>query len=150
MEVILLTDVSHVGRLGELKRVAPGFARNYLFPKRLAALSTPEAKRLVDRQLDKKRALLEGQRQDALSLADRLKGLEIQIPCASGDGGRLFGSVTTRQIAEHLKTRGFTLDKKIIVIDEPIRTTGTHKVTLKLHPDTHTEISVAVVPQVQQ
>jgi large subunit ribosomal protein L9 len=147
MEVILLTDVPHVGRLGELKRVTPGFARNYLFPKRLAALSTPDTKRLFQRQLEKKRALLESQRQDAAGQAERLKDLQVQIPWASGEGGRLFGSITARQIAEHLKTQGFVLDKKSIVIGDPIRTIGTHRVTLKLHPETQTEISVVVVPQ---
>ena len=147
MEVILLTDVPHVGRLGELKRVTPGFARNYLFPKRLAAPSTPQAKRQLERQLEKKRTLLESQRQEAVALVEKLKGLEIQIPCTSGDDGRLFGSITTRQIAENLKTRGFPLDKKSVVIEEPIRTLGTHKVTLRLHPDSLAEISVVVVAQ---
>ncbi len=147
MGIFLLTDVPHVGRLGELKRVAPGLARNYLFPKHLAVLSTPEAKRVIDRKLEKMKALLESERQGALGLADRLKGTEVQISCASGEGGRLFGSVTARQIAEHLKSRGFLLDKKSIVIQEPIRSVGTHRVTLKIHPEIQTEILVSVVPQ---
>lgn len=147
MEVILLTDVPHVGRLGEQKRVTPGFARNYLFPKRLAAPSTPQAKRQIERQLEKKRSLLESQRQDAVKLAEQLKGVEIQIPCAAGEDGRLFGSITTRQIAEHLKGLGFSLDRKLIIMEEPIRTLGAHKVALKLHPDSQPEISVVVVPQ---
>jgi large subunit ribosomal protein L9 len=147
MEVILLTDVPHVGQLGEQKRVTPGFARNYLFPKRLAAPGTNQAKRQLERQLEKKRTLLESQRQEAVTLVEQLKGVEIQIPCAAGDDGRLFGSITTRQIAEHLKTRGFPLDRKSVMIDGPIRTLGTHKVTLKLPPDNQAEISVVVVAQ---
>ena len=147
MEVILLTDVPHVGRLGEQKRVATGFARNYLFPKRLAAPSTPQAKRQIERQLEKKRSLLESQHQDAIKLAEQLKGVEIQIPCAAGDDGRLFGSITTRMIADHLKAKGYTLDKKLIVMEAPIRTLGSHKVTVRVHPDSPAEISVVVVSQ---
>lgn len=147
MEVILLTDVPHVGRLGEMKRVASGFARNYLFPRRLATLSTPEAKRLVNRQLGKKRALLEAQRDEVLSFIERLKGLEIQLSCASGEGGRLFGSVTARQIAEQLAAKGFAVDKRNIIINKPIRSLGSHPVTIRLHPESQTDISIVVVPQ---
>ena len=82
-----------------------------------------------------------------IELAELLKGVEIQIPCAAGDDGRLFGSITTRMIADHLKAKGYSLDKKLIVLEAPIRTLGSHKVTVRVHPDAPLEISVVVVSQ---
>lgn len=145
MKVILLKDVPGQGKCGDVINVAEGYARNYLFPRGLAGeASKGRLKELADR---KQAMAVKDQKmeQDARELAARLKDLTVIIETKTGEGGRLFGSVNNKDIADVLASRHkITLDKKKLVVKEPIKQLGVYNVTAKLHPNVHAEIKVEV------
>lgn len=146
IEVILRDHVEHLGRRGEVVKVADGYARNYLFPRRLALAVTPENRRQIERERAKAEAREAEERQAAEAIRTRLEMLDLTVPRRVGENDVLYGSVTSADIAELLATRGFELDRRKIQLADPLKALGEHKVAVKLHRDVVTELTVKVVP----
>ena len=148
MKVILLKDVEHLGRVGDVKEVAPGYARNFLLPRGMVVgASAGQMKRLEQlqrqRQKEDVRRLTESQQ-----LAARLEALEVNIPARVGEQGRLFGSVTNQDVAAALKEQhDITLDRRDVELGDPIRTLGTHQVTVRLGGNVQAQVRVNVVEE---
>jgi large subunit ribosomal protein L9 len=145
MKVILSKDVPDLGNIGDVVNVKDGYARNFLLPKKLAA---PATTRNI-KQLEHTKRVIEAVRQkekmSAEELARRLAGVQVRIVAKVGEEQRLYGSVTTAQIAAELAAQGFEIDKRRIQLVEPIRATGVFTVPVKLHQDVVTELKVWVV-----
>jgi large subunit ribosomal protein L9 len=144
-EVILMQDVPGLGSQGDVKRVSPGYARNYLFPKKLAAPAT--AAYIAILEMEKKRKEAEARRAHVKlkEEAEKLSQISCTISARAGEDGKLFGSVTSHDIAESLAQAGFTVDKKHINLPEPIRELGVYTVEVKLHSDVTAPVKVWVV-----
>ncbi|TET75878.1 MAG: 50S ribosomal protein L9 [Dehalococcoidia bacterium] len=145
MKVIFLQDVPNVASAGEMKNVANGYARNFLFPKKLAALATPaELQKLESRhQADARRQV--GLEQEAEALAQVLADLTVALKVRAGAKGRIYGSVTTAAIAKEIKRlSGQEIDKHNIEIEEPIRELGSHQVSIRLTKNVTANVSVLV------
>jgi large subunit ribosomal protein L9 len=147
MQVILREDIDKLGKIGDLVKVADGYARNYLVPKKKAIEATPKnlhamehAKKMVS---DRKRKL----KKEATAEADKMKGISVVIKAKAGEEGKLFGSVTSMDIAEAMKAQGITVDKRKIVLDEPIKRLGDFTVAVKLHTDIAADVKVSVVAE---
>ena len=145
MEVILREHVDHLGKRGEIVKVADGYARNYLLPRKLALLATDGNRKHVERE----RRILEGreaqEKTQAEAIASRLGAFEVTISRRVGDTGQLYGSVTSADITDFLKTKGFDVDRRKLILPEPIKTLGDHDVPLKLHRDVTAVLKVRVV-----
>ncbi|SNZ08710.1 LSU ribosomal protein L9P [Persephonella hydrogeniphila] len=147
MKVILAKDVEGWGTIGDIIEVKRGFARNYLIPKGLAYEATDSNVKMVQEILRQKARKLEREKQKALEIAEKLKGLEIEIKKPVGTTGKLYGSVTTADIAEVLKEKGIEIDKKKIMLRSPIRNIGAYNITIRLHPEVSEVIKVHVIPE---
>jgi large subunit ribosomal protein L9 len=147
MKVILTTDLPHVGAVGQVVEVADGYGRNYLIPQGLAILATPGNERsLAQRQ--KARLVREAKNKaEAEALATQLQALPLSIAKKTGEGERLYGSVTSMDIADLIKAQGISLDRRRILLESPLKTLGTHKVPIRLHPDVIAEVEVAVTKE---
>ncbi|MCD7884829.1 MAG: 50S ribosomal protein L9 [Lachnospiraceae bacterium] len=146
MKVILLQDVKSLGKKGEIVEASESYARNVLFRKGLAKEAT--GKNLNDLKLQKANAekVAKENLEEAKKLGEELNGKEIRVSVKAGDKGRVFGSVSSKEIAEEVqKQLGHEIDKKKILLDAPIKTLGVTQVTVKLHPKVTTEILVHVV-----
>ncbi|MBX3069945.1 MAG: 50S ribosomal protein L9 [Thermomicrobiales bacterium] len=145
MKVILRQDVESLGEAGDVKNVSDGYARNYLIPKGYAIIATPgELKVLAENQKVKDRKIAY-QEQDLKELADRISTVTLEFEARAGDQGRLFGSVTAGDIADKLTTTiKHEIDRRKVHLDEPIRTSGSHKVTINLVGKLKPEITVVV------
>lgn len=147
MKVILKTDVERLGKVGDVVTVAPGYARNFLMPRKLASEAT--ASNLAGIEVEKKRFAKAQARaaEGARELAAKLGGLSLTIRQAAGESDRLFGTVTTMDIAAALEKEGVTLDRRQIAIEEPIKTLGIYTVQVKLHPEVTAPLKVWVVKE---
>lgn len=145
MEILLRKDVEKLGKAGEIVAVAPGYARNYLLPRRLAAPVTQENLRSLEDE--KRRAEREAarQRQALLDLAKKIEATSCTVTAQATEGGTLFGSVTGAQVAESLQREGFDLDEKAVHLDEPIKETGVYAIEIHLAPDISAVTRVWVV-----
>ncbi len=144
MKVILLTDVKGQGKKGEVKNVSEGYARNFLFPRKLALEASEGAIQQLKSQQD---AVVRKEAQElesAKKLAESLKNVTVVLYAHPGDGGKLFGAITSKHIADALKELGFDLDKRKIQLGDPIKTLGEYRVHIKLHPDVTAEILVSI------
>ena len=144
MEVILREDIDNLGTRGQVVKVAPGYARNFLLPKRLAVQATESNKKIVEQERQahlRKEATLKGQAEE---LGKLMANLHIVIKQKAGENDHLFGSVTAQDIANALEAQKYTIDRKKIVLDEPIKQLGDYKVTVKLHKEVSVEIPVSV------
>jgi large subunit ribosomal protein L9 len=145
MEVILREHVDHLGRRGDLVKVADGYARNYLLPRKMALLATEGNKKQIERErvkFDMKE--LEDQK-IAQAVAERMAGVEIEIARKVGETEALYGSVTSGDITEALAAKGFELDRRKLQLPEPIKKLGDYTVPVKLHRDVTTNLKVRVV-----
>ncbi len=144
MKVILNENIETLGHIGDIVKVAPGYARNYLLPKKLATIATDgNAKALehAKRQMAyKKNKALES----AKKLGEKLEALSIVLTHKAGEEGKLFGAVTNMDIATFLKTNGFDIDRKIINLTEAIKHTGEYSVALKIHPEVTATLKIVV------
>lgn len=145
MEVILRQHVDNLGRRGEIVKVADGYARNYLLPKKLALPATAGNKQHVERERKIFEAREAEERGQAEALAARLTALTISIARRVGDTEQLYGSVTASDIAEFLKEKGFEVDRRKLILPEPIKALGEHAVPLKLHREVTVPLKVHVV-----
>jgi large subunit ribosomal protein L9 len=147
MEVILMQDLIHTGKRGEIVEVKPGFARNYLIPKGLALEATAGNRRLFEQQRAKIEERHEHQRAAATEIAAQIGGLEIVIAKRVGEQGTLYGSVTATEIAEALEAQGVEIDKRRIDLEGGIKTVGEHPVRIDLHSEVAAELIIQVVPE---
>lgn len=149
MEVILREHVDNLGRRGEVVKVADGYARNYLLPRKLALLATEGNKTQIERERAKLDAREAEERKAVEALAGRLANVEVVITRRAGEHDALYGSVTTADIAEALSAQGFDLDRRKLQLAEPIKKIGDVDVQLKLHREITATIKVRVVPEGQ-
>ncbi len=147
MEVILREHVDNLGQRGDVVKVAEGYARNYLLPRKLALLVNENNKRQIDRERKLAEARDTEEKSAAEAIAARLTQLEIEIPRRVGENDTLYGSVTTQDIAQAMKDKGFEIDKRKIVLPEPLKALGESTVAVKIHRDVTAQVKVKVVPQ---
>lgn len=147
MEVILREDVEKLGSRGEVVKVAPGYARNFLLPKKMAVAATDANKKIVEQERQahlRKEAKFKGEAED---LGKLMSGVTVTISQKAGENDQLFGSVTSKDVAEALAAKNFTIDRRKIQLEEPIRQLGEFKVPVKLHKDVTVEVTVVVVKE---
>lgn len=145
MQVILTEDISNLGTAGEVVEVKDGYARNYLIPKNLAVKATKSNLARVE-QIKTARANREERRKKKLStLAESLEGFSIDIPVQVGDDDKIYGAVTQHMILEALRAKGFSIERKAIQLDEPIKQLGVYNVEIKLHAEVRPQVRVWVV-----
>ncbi len=148
MKVLLIQDVDNLGYAGDVKKVADGFGRNYLIPRSMAVLATPGALKQAEtirKAAEKRRA---HEMADAQAMANQLAGLELFYERRAGETGKLYGSVTSTDIADGIKAKtGLEIDKRKVALPEPIRQLGEQEVTIKLMIDVATTIKVHVLPE---
>ena len=148
MKVILLQDVEGLGKAGDLKDVANGYARNYLLPRRLAAAATPELLANQQQRIAAEQRKREKQQESNQQQAERLGQISLTFKARVGRQGRLYGSITSQDIAAGLReSEGITIDRHVIELREPIRTLGTFKVPVKLAQKLEPEITVNVIDE---
>jgi large subunit ribosomal protein L9 len=147
MEIILREDIDKLGSRGEVVRVAAGYARNFLLPKRLAVEATPANRKIVEQERQAHLRKEAKQKDEAQDLGKLMVGTRITIAQKAGENDQLFGSVTAQDIVHALAAQNFTIDRRKVQLDEPIKQLGEYKVPLRLHRDVTTEITVSVVKE---
>jgi large subunit ribosomal protein L9 len=147
MEVILRDTIANLGRVGEVVRVKDGYARNYLLPQGLAYPATDAYKRRIAGEAKRRIAELAELRSGAEAVVAELEAVELHFTVKAGEGDRLFGSITSADIANQLQEKGFQIDKRTIEIPEPIKMIGVYQVPIRLHPEVRAEIRVWVVKE---
>ena len=147
IEVILREDIKTLGRAGEMVKVKPGYARNYLLPKGLAYEATEGNKKRVAAQSRVRAVRDQAERTEAERLAATLGQVTLTLSGKAGDEGKLFGSITSQDIADALGRQGYQIDRRKIEMDHPIKSTGPHTVSIRLHPEVHAQLGVSVVPE---
>ena len=147
IEVILREDIKTLGRAGEMVRVKPGYARNYLLPQGLAYEATEGNRKRIAAETRVRTARNDAERAEAERVAGTLSGLSLTLSGKAGEEGKLFGSITSQDIAEALARQGYTVDRRRIELEHPIKSTGTHTVSVRLHPEVHAELQVSVNPE---
>lgn len=147
MKVVLRQDIDKLGKRGEVVKVADGYARNHLVPKRLALRATPGNLKRVKLEHHRLGVRLVREKGDAEELAKRLAGISCTVARKVGENDVLFGSVTNADIAGFLEKEGFSVDKRKIVLEEPIKALGIYNVPVRLHPDVNAEVKVWVVKE---
>jgi len=147
MEIILREDIEKLGTRGQVVRVAAGYARNFLLPKRLAVAATESNKKIVEQERQahlRRETKLKGEAED---LSKMLSGVNVTIAQKAGGNEQLFGSVTVKDIADALEKQNFTIDRRKIQLAEPIKQLGTFTVPVRLHKDVTADITVQVVKE---
>jgi large subunit ribosomal protein L9 len=147
IEVILREDVKTLGRAGEMVRVKPGYARNYLLPQGLAYEATEGNKKRIAAETKARTSRNEAEKTQAQQVATTLSAVTLSLSGKAGEEGKLFGSITSQDVADALARAGHTVDKRRIELDHPIKTIGEHAVTIRLHPEVHAELRVSVVAE---
>lgn len=147
MKVILREDIDKLGKMGDIVNVKDGYARNFLLPKEFAFLATPGAIKRLEferRQADKR---IEKAKGVAEELAVKLNDVQISLQMKVGEEGKLYGSVTQQMIAQELQNRGFDIDKRTIIIEDPIKTLGIFDIKVKLHAEVVATLKVWVISE---
>jgi large subunit ribosomal protein L9 len=146
IEVILREHVDHLGKRGEVVKVADGYARNYLFPRKLALAVTAENRRQIERERAKAEAREADELKEAEALRDKVEAVELTAARRVGENNVLYGSVTSADVADLLAARGLTVDRRKIQLSEPLKAIGDHKVPIRLYRDVVANVTVKVVP----
>lgn len=147
MKIILKEELKNLGKEGDIIEVADGFGRNYLVPKGLAVIANSENIKLVTKEKELKRHRAEKTKREAEELAQKITKTSCSVTRKSGESEKLFGSVTTQDIAEALLNQGINIDKKNILLEEPIKTLGDFTIPIKLHPDVVAQLSLSVIKE---
>jgi large subunit ribosomal protein L9 len=147
MEVILRQAIEKLGHPGDIVKVSAGYARNYLLPRGFAYEATPGNRKRIEQERVRLEQAEEERRGSASELATKLEQVSLTFSARVGDEGKLFGSVTSSDIAHQLEGQGFTVEKRQIELHEPIRALGVYRVPIRLHADVHPEIKVWVIKQ---
>ena len=145
MDVILREDIDKLGARGQVVHVAAGYARNFLLPKKLAVPATESNKKIVEQERQAHLRKEAKQKDEAVDLGKMLNGVSVTISQKAGENDQLFGSVTVKDVADALERKNFTIDRRKIQLDEPIKQLGEHKIPVRLHRDVTAEITVNVV-----
>ena len=145
MEVILLEDVSKLGEMGEIVEVAPGYGRNYLIPEGLAEQATASNKAEIKHQLGMIEARKEREREEAQEVLDDIDGISISVPARVADEDKLYGSVGQRDVAETLQQQGHEIDRKQVVMEQPVSELGIYEIPIKLASGIYANIRLWVV-----
>ena len=150
MDVILLERIDRLGQMGDVVNVRPGFARNFLFPQKKALRANKDNKALFE----SKRAELEAtnlkRRDEAQVVAKKMDGIKLIIVRQAGEGGQLYGSVSARDIGDALKEEGYTIDRAQVLLNAPVKTLGSFKTAVRLHPEVKVDIEFAVARSVEE
>ena len=146
MEVILLENIDKLGSRGQMVKVADGYGRNYLLPKKLAIAATPQNRKWVEQQRVRFLKLEAKERADAADLSKMMEGVSVTVIRKAGEKGNLFGSVTSMDVAERLLAQGFHIDKRKISLATPIKVLGEYNVPVKLHREVTMTVKVKVEP----
>lgn len=147
MEVILREDIEKLGHRGEVVKVAPGYARNFLLPKKLAVAANAANKKIVEQEREAYLRREAKAKNEAEDLGRLLAGVTVTITQRAGEEGHLFGSVTSKDIADGLEKQNFTIDRRKIQLDEPIKNTGEYKIPVRLHREVTVEVAVNVLAE---
>ena len=147
IEVILREDVKSLGKAGELVRVKPGYARNFLLPQGLAFEATEGNKKRIAAETRARGTRDQAERTEAERFAATLGAVTVTLSGKAGEEGKLFGSITAQDIADALAGQGHQVDRRRIELEHPIKTLGHHTVEVRLHPEVHAEVRVSVVPE---
>lgn len=145
MEVILKEDIKSVGKAGEVIKVSPGFARNFLLPQGKAALANPQNLKELEHHKRAIQAKQEKLKKQAVQLAEKISALSLTIKKEAGEEEKLFGSVTNKELAEALQKEGIAIDRRQIQLEDPIKTIGVFDVPVRLHSEVTTHLKVWVV-----
>ena len=148
-ELILLEDVADLGKIGDVVKVADGYARNYLLPRKLAQPVSKGVLRQVEARKLKLAAEAAARIEVAKTLAAKIEGLALEIPMAVGENDKLFGSVSAQVLADELKAKGLEIDKSVIVLDDNIREIGDFEVPVKVHPEVKAILKVKVTKKAE-
>jgi large subunit ribosomal protein L9 len=147
VKVILTQDVSTLGKSGELKDVSDGYARNFLIPRSLAVPAAGGAYRAWQHDIASREEKRKREREDAEIAAQRIGSTTLTMGVKVGEGGKLYGSITAKDIADALARRGINVDRHKVDLDEPLKTLGTYKVAIRVYPGMTPEVTVAVEPK---
>lgn len=145
MQVLLLADVKGFGKKGEIVNASDGYARNYLFPRNLAKEVTPAVLKAIEQEQEAKERRRAREEQEAAELGAKLSKLTVTLAAKAGEGGRLFGSITSKDIAQALAEKKVKVDRRKIELKEPIRSLGTTTVPVRIYQDTVVPLQVEVV-----
>jgi large subunit ribosomal protein L9 len=147
MQIILLEDVPSLGRAGDMVKVSDGYGRNFLIPQKKAIVSTEKNLKMLEHQKREVQRTMEKKRKDVQKVAQEIENLSCNIARSVGESGKLFGSVTSMDIEAFLKEKGIDVDRKKILLDEPIKSVGMYSVPVKLHTDVVARLKVWVVEE---
>ena len=147
MELILREDVEKLGRRGDVVKVADGYARNFLLPRGLGMAVTAANKAMIEKERKAHEARLAKEKAEFEALAARIAGLRFVAPRKVGENEVLYGSVTGADVAEFLKTKGIEIDKRRVLLDEPIKSLGEHEVKIRLHPEGQAPLKLLVTKE---
>jgi large subunit ribosomal protein L9 len=148
VRVLFLKEVTGTAQAGDVKEVSPGYARNFLFPKHLAVVADDRVVEQIRKREEAARRREEKELSDARDVAQRLRKLTVTVYAKTGEGGRLFGSITNSDVAQQLKREaGIDVDKRKIEIDQPIKSLGPHEVRVELHSEITETLKVVVAAQ---
>lgn len=145
MRIVLREDIDKVGRQGDVVEVADGYARNFLLPKKKALIATEGSLKTIERERRRYVIRQVKEKEEAGAIAQRLAGVSCTVVRKVGENEVLYGSVTAADIAEHLEKEGITIDKRRVLLDEPLKTLGIYTVPIRLHPEVTAEVKVWVV-----
>ncbi len=147
MEVILREDVQSLGKAGQLVKVKPGYARNFLLPRGLAFEATAGNKKRIEAEAKARATKANAEKAASEQLAARLGSITLAMRGKAGEEGKLFGSITAQDIADALAAEGFSVDKRKLELEHPIKTVGFHSVMVRLQAEVHAEVRVNIVPE---
>jgi large subunit ribosomal protein L9 len=147
MEVILREDIERLGNRGQVVKVADGYARNFLLPKRLAVAATDANRKIVEQERQAHLRREAKQKSEAEDLAKLVNGVTLTIAQKAGENDQLFGSVTAKDVADALAQKNYTIDRRKVLLEEPIKQLGEFKVPVRLHKDVTAEVTVQVVKE---
>jgi large subunit ribosomal protein L9 len=147
MKVILRETIDSLGIIGTEVNVAPGYARNYLLPQGKAVPATPQYRKILEHEKAKFELQIAKEKELAEQMAQRLDGVACEVPAKIHEGDRLYGSVTIRDIIDALAKKDIVVEKRMVLLKEPIKTIGTFKVAIRVYKDVEPEITVNVVPE---
>ena len=147
MEIILKEDVINLGHKGDIVKVKDGYGRNFLIPTKKAVLATVSAKKMLAEDLKQRAHKLERLKNEAADLAEKVKDITLTVGAKTSTTGKIFGAVGPIQIADAFEKAGFTVDRKVIVLKEPVKEIGSYKATLKLHKEVTVEVAFEVVAE---
>jgi large subunit ribosomal protein L9 len=145
MKVILIEDVKNVGSMGDIVDVKDGYARNFLFPKNLARIAVSSNLKIIEDIKKKKLVAAAREKKEAEAIKEKISAISCTIPVEAGEDDKLFGSVTSQDISRAFEVEGVMVEKRKIIMEEPIKKLGVYNIAIKLHPEVTAEVKVWVV-----